>query len=793
MELVRAYVTQKSEKAFETLVARHIDMVYSAALRQVYDPHVAEEITQATFTILARKAATLRQGTILPAWLFRTARFAAMAELRATVRRQRHETEAQIQSMLQSETSANYDWGQIAPLLDEAIAQLGDQDRNAVVLRFLQQQPLKDVGVALRIDAKTAQKRVARAVDKLRRFFVKRGVQISAITMVAALSACAAQAAPTGLAASVAAAAKVAGTTVTASTAALIEGTVKLMAWTKLKTAAVVGAGILLAAGTATVAVKEIQDHGDPVRAQVLEIIRAKCLFGQQGATGKIAKIGPKSLPCLEELVRWKETAFDRGYARIWTGSPTALKKCLPDPSLRRRMHEAAVEIAYELGPAAARSLAGALCDNLDDPEINTSIYAARSLYWSIPESPQVVAAFTNWLSDPDREHLLGLEVGDEEALFARLPGALPLLLPWLKNPRTPMDVPGEAARILGSMGTNAAVAIPSLIEACDHGFDRTGSFTKYPYTHPPDADFVLHSRSRALEALAKIGIASPEVLTALRRGLHDKYEPVRLAALRSVYALRQPLGEPLTNVLDTFAARRSIEFREIIDWVGSLENDGREALPWLRQFLDEEQLAELPEGVHAQLGDFAVSKEDLRLAAILAICRIDPEEIRHHIADLSYRFHARWDAVQLLSKSKSLAHEVAAGLAPLLRATNSQDTARAAYIILGVLPDHQEALMTLRKSAREGSLYDRLIASDWLNERTGDSDNMLSVLEEGLKSEDDYAGQVAAGILDDMGPAARPAIPALKAALWNQHRFVRERAGKILRKIAPGELPEVH
>src|SRR6266702_4303903 len=166
MELVGAYVTQKSEMAFETLVARHIDMVYSAALRQVYDPHIAEEITQATFTILARKAATLRQGTILSAWLFRTARFAAMAELRATIRRQRHEKEAQIQSMLQSETPTNYDWDQVAPLLDEAIAQLGERDRNAVVLRFLQQQPLKDVGVALRIDAKTAQKRVSRAVER---------------------------------------------------------------------------------------------------------------------------------------------------------------------------------------------------------------------------------------------------------------------------------------------------------------------------------------------------------------------------------------------------------------------------------------------------------------------------------------------------------------------------------------------------------------------------------------------------------------------------------------------------
>jgi hypothetical protein len=339
-------------------------------------------------------------------------------------------------------------------------------------------------------------------------------------------------------------------------------------------------------------------------------------------------------------------------------------------------------------------------------------------------------------------------------------------------------------------MGTNAAGAIPSLIEASEYGFDRADSFSKYPYTFPPEADFVLHSRGRALEALGKIGIASPEVLAALHRGLRAKYEPVRLAALRSVYALHQPLGEPLTNVLDSFASRRSILFQGIIDWVGSLGNDGREALPWLRQFLDDEQLTELPEGVHAQLGDFAVFPEQLRQAAILAICRIDPEEIRHHIADLSYNLEERWDAVQLLSKSKALAHEVAAGLTPLLRATNSHDAALAAYIILGVIPDHQEALRTLRKSARDGSLFDRLFASQWLKERTGDTDNMLSLLEDGLKSD---VGEIAASFLDEMGLAARTAIPALKAALWSQHRYVRESAGRILRKIAPNELPEVH
>ena len=224
MDLVRDYVRHDSQPAFEVLVQRHINMVYSAALRRVGNPAQAEEIAQAVFIILARKAPRLRPGTVVGGWLYETVRLTSATFQRGELRRLRREQEACRQATLQ-ESEDEPAWMQLAPLLEDAMAQLGETDRNAVVLRFFENKSAREIAAVLDVREAAAQKRVNRAVEKLRSFFVHRGIAVSAGALAGAMSANSVHAAPAGLISSVIAAAALNGATAGTSTLTLIQGT----------------------------------------------------------------------------------------------------------------------------------------------------------------------------------------------------------------------------------------------------------------------------------------------------------------------------------------------------------------------------------------------------------------------------------------------------------------------------------------------------------------------------------------------------------------------------------------
>jgi RNA polymerase sigma factor (sigma-70 family) len=203
MELLRQYAETGSEEAFETLVTRHINWVYSMCLRGVRDRHLADDATQAVFILLARKAGTMAEGTILRGWLFKTSRFVVADALKKRSRCRRHEERAAAlahMDMLNSRQEES--WERLAPSLDEAVGCLSDKDRQAVLLRFYEGKSLAEVGTILEISEEAAKKRVARAVLRLRAYFAREGTLVPALVLAGLLLAQTSHAAPAGLAAS---------------------------------------------------------------------------------------------------------------------------------------------------------------------------------------------------------------------------------------------------------------------------------------------------------------------------------------------------------------------------------------------------------------------------------------------------------------------------------------------------------------------------------------------------------------------------------------------------------------
>jgi len=251
-QLLAEFARENSEAAFAALVQRHVNLVYSVALQSVGNVHAAEEITQAVFIILARKAKSFSRKTILSGWLYQTTRLTAANFLRGEIRRQNREQEAYMQSAL-NEPEPDI-WPQIAPLLDDALAKLGGKDRDAIVLRFFENKNLREVGTALGASEDAAKMRVNRALEKLRNIFHKRGVTLTSAAIAGTVSANSVQAAPVGLAATISATA-VKSSAVAASTLTLVKGALKIMAWTKAKTAIVTAAVVVLAAAHSTAVV----------------------------------------------------------------------------------------------------------------------------------------------------------------------------------------------------------------------------------------------------------------------------------------------------------------------------------------------------------------------------------------------------------------------------------------------------------------------------------------------------------------------------------------------------------
>ncbi len=274
-QLLRQYAAQRSEAAFSEIVARHAGLVYSAALRQLDSPDLARDVAQSVFTDLARKAPSLADklsgDASLAGWLYRSTRFAARDRMRGDRRRQARER--QVMEHFDATAESAPQWEQVRPVLDEAMAELSEEDREAVLLRYFEKQDLHAVGQALGVSDDAAQKRVSRALERLHTGLTSRGVTTTAGALSGLLAVETVSFAPAGLAATLSATA-LAGTTLT--TAATATATKAIAMTTLQKTliaatlAAAVGTGIYEArlASTLQTRVQTLEQQQAPLAEQ---------------------------------------------------------------------------------------------------------------------------------------------------------------------------------------------------------------------------------------------------------------------------------------------------------------------------------------------------------------------------------------------------------------------------------------------------------------------------------------------------------------------------------------------
>jgi RNA polymerase sigma factor (sigma-70 family) len=304
--LLERYARSRDHAAFGVLVRQRVDLVYSAAVRRVGDRHLAEDVTQAVFVILASKPDAARSSASLGAWLLRTVRYAAANTLKVERRRRRHERAAASASSRSSSRasaggacSANPSdvlvWQELAGHLDEAVLKLPPVDRRAIILRYFEHQPIRDVAAALDVSEAAAKQRLSRSVDKLRRLLTRRAGTITLAPagddgLATMLSAHAVRAAPPTLLSATSPAAISAaalggggaalGAGPGAASVQIAKGAITMMTWAKIKAvaacvtvAAVVGTGAVVTVNHAIAqsGARQVAAAAAPANAQAVE------------------------------------------------------------------------------------------------------------------------------------------------------------------------------------------------------------------------------------------------------------------------------------------------------------------------------------------------------------------------------------------------------------------------------------------------------------------------------------------------------------------------------------------
>jgi RNA polymerase sigma factor (sigma-70 family) len=425
--LLQLYATTRCAHSFREIVEGHAGLVYSTALRITSDEGLAEDVMQTVFAALAAKPAAVRDGRALAAWLHRVASGRALGVVRTESRRRLREQHATDMKAMDASESDDL-WNEAAPVIDSALSSLSETDRQLLLLRFWQRQDMRCIGQAFGLSDDAAQKRIGRALEKLRAFLLQRGITGTASTLSVALLASASVAAPAAVVARVSAA-TLAVIQAAPPAAALLSSTLVMTAKTKITITA--AACVLI---------------GTPVWMQQREIRRLREaqaelqplrdeLTALQRSVSTLTK-SPASLPDGAALLEVQESVGDleQRLAKLERTAAGPVKAAVPDIAQARRIvlnvQAAPAERLAALSALRTADARGAdvvqamlqLVQASDDPAIRADIFRQLSGVQDANLRPQLVTSLLNDANAKVREEAAETLEGfldDPEALAA--------------------------------------------------------------------------------------------------------------------------------------------------------------------------------------------------------------------------------------------------------------------------------------------------------------------------------------------------------------------------------------
>jgi HEAT repeat protein len=514
-----------------------------------------------------------------------------------------------------------------------------------------------------------------------------------------------------------------------------------------------------------------------------------------------LARLGPEAYPALARLVQAHDTWLDKRYDQIRARLPDSIRRFLPERQSKDELCQRAKAVVPELGPGAARALVGAVHDALrrrDSFSIG-NVELLRSLYWSIPESPKAVATLSNWLTKPDRRQMLFGFV-DADEIWPTVPQLGPSLVQWLRF----ADYAGEAAAGLGAMGSNAVFAIPDLIDTFDNGVaghppDTTLVMAYAPGAFAPGMDPLTRNRGAALGALGKIGVASPQVLAALERGMRRSSPSVRAIAADAIGRLGSDALPLLPGLLDKLDTTSRVVLTYQIEAIGKMGPDARDAVAVLHHWADPAVVAALPREPGPGRSMIRWFDDPLPLpgGAAAALVQIAPEKAKGLGKVIAQALtpgpdsQAGLKSIDRLNRLRPLAAEIVLALEPTLNDKRQWVRRLTAFQILVFEPEHEGAMMLLLQAMKDANppvLRSQAAVYYW--QLTGDTEATLPAFVEAFQEGE---GPAELDFAAELGAHAKPLVPQIRALLYSDDLHTRERAGKALRRIDPTVLPPIN